>query len=65
VYLCPSEINDRVSLRDGIDQYPLNYAANQGTWLVFDPIGGKLSQGAFMPNAQRMNSGFGSQTLDC
>ena len=49
-YICPSEVNDRASLRDGLDQYPLNYAANQGTWLVFDPITGAQSQGAFMPN---------------
>ena len=52
VYLCPSEINDKASLRDGIDQYPLNYVANQGTWLVFDPIGAMQSQGAFMPNGR-------------
>lgn len=52
VYLCPSEINDKASLRDGIDQYPLNYVANQGTWLVFDPIGGTKSLGAFMPNGR-------------
>ena len=52
IYLCPSEINDRASIRDGIDQYPLNYAANQGTWLVFDPVGRQQSQGAFMPNRQ-------------
>jgi prepilin-type N-terminal cleavage/methylation domain-containing protein len=51
-YICPSEVNDRPSLRDGLDQYPLNYAANQGTWLVFDPVGGLQSQGAFMPNRQ-------------
>jgi prepilin-type N-terminal cleavage/methylation domain-containing protein len=58
VYLCPSEINDRASLRDGIDQYPLNYAANQGTWLVFDPIGGAKSLGAFMPNGRLRAADF-------
>ena len=49
-YICPSEVNDRPSLRDELDQYPLTYAVNQGTWLVFDPVGGAQSQGAFMPN---------------
>jgi prepilin-type N-terminal cleavage/methylation domain-containing protein len=58
VYLCPSELNDRPSLRDGIDQYPLNYAANQGTWLVFDPIGGGQSQGAFIPNGNVRPANF-------
>lgn len=52
VYLCPSEVNDNPSLRDGIDQYPLNYVANQGTWLVFDPIGGTKSLGVFLPNGR-------------
>jgi prepilin-type N-terminal cleavage/methylation domain-containing protein/prepilin-type processing-associated H-X9-DG protein len=57
-YLCPSEVNDRPSLRDDLDQYPLNYAANQGTWLVFDPVGGLQSQGAFLPNRQMRAADF-------
>ncbi len=57
-YLCPSEINDKASLRDGIDQYPLNYVANQGTWLVFDPVGGLQPQGAFMPNGRIRTADF-------
>jgi prepilin-type N-terminal cleavage/methylation domain-containing protein len=58
VYLCPSEINDTPSLRDGLNQYPLNYAANQGTWLVFDPVGGVKSLGAFMPNGNIRPANF-------
>ena len=57
-YLCPSEINDKASLRDGIKQYPVNYGANQGTWLVFDPVGGSQPQGAFMPNGRLRDSDF-------
>src|SRR5258708_3514617 len=57
-YICPSEVNDRQSLRDGLDQYPVNYAANQGTWLGFDPVRGVQSQGAFMPNRQVRAAGF-------
>lgn len=49
IYLCPSETQDRPSFRDGLDQYPLNYACNQGIWLVFDPGGGQLSVGSFLP----------------
>jgi len=46
IYLCPSETRDRAKLPTtptGITRYPLNYAANEGTWLVWDPntgIGG-------------------------
>jgi prepilin-type N-terminal cleavage/methylation domain-containing protein len=57
-YLCPSEIKDRASLRDGLDQYPLNYACNQGTWLVFDPISGARPLGAFMPNGRMRAADF-------
>ena len=58
VYLCPSDINDKPSLRDGIAQYPLNYAANQGTWVVFDPVAGAQSAGAFMPNGNIRAASF-------
>ncbi len=32
IYLCPSEVRDQI--RDN-DNYPLNYAANAGTWFVY------------------------------
>jgi prepilin-type N-terminal cleavage/methylation domain-containing protein len=51
MYLCPSEINDRASVEDGISQYPLNYAANFGTWMVFNPVTGQPGDGAFGPNS--------------
>src|SRR5215471_9765931 len=40
IYLCPSEVRDRAKPPTGsqtITRYPLNYAANEGTWLVWDP----------------------------
>ena len=52
IFLCPSEINDRASDRDGLKQYPINYACNEGTWLVFDPSGAQQSSGAFLPNSR-------------
>lgn len=52
VYLCPSETQDHPSLRDGLDQYPLNYACNQGVWLVFDPTSSQQSNGVFLPNVR-------------
>ncbi len=47
--LCPSEPNDRVrNANDGSPiHYPLNYAANVGTWLVYDPATQKLGDGVF------------------
>src|SRR5262249_7404647 len=49
IYLCPSEVNDRPKPPTGtqsITRYPLNYAANQGTWLVWDPATGLGGHGA-------------------
>ncbi|MFN0055583.1 MAG: DUF1559 domain-containing protein [Planctomycetales bacterium] len=51
VYMCPSEVNDRPSNSDGLRQYPINYACNQGPWFVFDPAGPQ-GQGSFLPNAR-------------
>ncbi len=46
-YLCPSEKNDRIRLKNGAPiHYPLNYAANAGTWFVFDPSNGRVGPGA-------------------
>ena len=48
-YLCPSEENDRVRL-DGTtpEHYPLNYAANAGTWFVYDPVTKATGSGALL-----------------
>ena len=51
-YMCPSEINDRQSMADGLQQYPVNYAANMGTWMVYNPIGNIGGNGAFAPNTR-------------
>src|SRR5207244_2702456 len=37
IYLCPSEINDKAKPGTPINRYPLNYAANVGSWLVWNP----------------------------
>lgn len=49
-YLCPSEINDRQSGADELAQYPLNYGANMGTWMVFNPQKNSGGDGMFAPN---------------
>jgi prepilin-type N-terminal cleavage/methylation domain-containing protein len=44
-YMCPSEVNDFG--RPGIlNRYPQTYAANVGTWLIFDPFTGLAGDGA-------------------
>lgn len=54
VLLCPTEIKDTVRLDSaGVpEHYPLNYAANVGTYLVFNPTNGANGGGALAPNAR-------------
>ncbi len=51
-YMCPSEVNDRQSNADGLKQYPINYGANMGTWMVYNPSNGMGGNGAFAPNSR-------------
>lgn len=49
IYLCPSEINDRAkpgSSATAITRYPLNYAANVGSWMIWNPTNGQGGDGA-------------------
>jgi prepilin-type N-terminal cleavage/methylation domain-containing protein len=51
IYLCPSEVNDRAkpgSTPTAITRYPLNYAANVGSWLVWNPTTGQGGDGAIV-----------------
>jgi prepilin-type N-terminal cleavage/methylation domain-containing protein len=47
IYLCPSEVNDRARPDGAVTHYPLNYGANIGVWLVFNPNTGQPGDGAF------------------
>jgi type II secretory pathway pseudopilin PulG len=51
--VCPSEVRAvprAPSTPTGVTHFPLSYAANLGTWLVFDPSGQQTSNGAFVVN---------------
>lgn len=50
IYMCPSEINDRERITPKLIHYPLNYAFNEGTWFIYDPVTGNVGDGAFHPN---------------
>ena len=51
LFLCPSEINDRRRGEGTAEEnYPLNYAANMGTWFVLDPATQAHGAGAFKTN---------------
>ncbi len=54
VFLCPSEINDRMNG----NHWPINYAANVGEWLVWNPASGQIGTGAFGPNSRLSTRDF-------
>jgi prepilin-type N-terminal cleavage/methylation domain-containing protein/prepilin-type processing-associated H-X9-DG protein len=50
VYLCPDEITDRARDTSIPVRYPLSYAANVGSWFVYDPNKGQGGDGAIPIN---------------
>lgn len=55
LFFCPSEANDKPKLSSttGLpDNYYINYAANVGVWLVWDPATAQGGEGAFYPNSR-------------
>ena len=53
MYLCPSEVNDTVRLKNGeAHVYPQNYGFNFGTWLVYDPVSSQRGDGPFYVNSK-------------
>jgi len=52
VLLCPTERRDRPRIDGAERHYPLNYAVNMGSWLVFDPADQAVTDGAFQVNSR-------------
>ena len=50
IYVCPSEINAKPRPDGAITHFPLNYAANMGTWFVYDPTTQQTGDGALVVN---------------
>ena len=53
IYVCPSEVNDRVRVDSSGKPYtyPHTYGFNFGTWLVYDPATGQGGDGVFFVNS--------------
>jgi prepilin-type N-terminal cleavage/methylation domain-containing protein len=60
VLLCPSDPNDRqrVDANGNPHHYPLNYAFNGGTWMVYNPNTGQGGDGATAPNSRLRPASF-------
>ncbi len=53
IYVCPSELNDRVRVdaNNAPYVYPQTYGFNFGTWFVYNPANGVGGDGVFFPNS--------------
>ena len=51
IYLCPSDINDMPRPDGALTHYPVSYGANNGTWMVWNPVTGAGGDGMFYPNS--------------
>jgi prepilin-type N-terminal cleavage/methylation domain-containing protein len=59
IYVSPDEPRDEARLSDGEpNHYPVNYAANLGTFFVWDPGTGEVGNGAFAPGRGFSSSAF-------
>lgn len=60
VLICPSDPNarQRLSTTGNPEHFPLNYAANLGTYFVYDPVSGRFGDGAFGPNSATRPASF-------
>ena len=61
LYLCPSETNDKPRPPSSPSQpprYPTSYAANVGSWFVYNPNNGIGGDGAFAMNKELLFSDF-------
>jgi prepilin-type N-terminal cleavage/methylation domain-containing protein len=50
VFRCPSDVTREAELAGGPAPRPLSYAANFGTWFIYDPQTGQGGDGAFVVN---------------
>lgn len=60
-YVCPSEIKaeERApSTPTGVTHFPVNYGANLGTWMIYDPVSKRLNDGAFVYNRKLSFKGY-------
>ncbi len=66
VFRCPSDITREAEYAGGPARRPLSYAANFGTWFIYDPQTGQGGDGAFVVNRALAPADFHdglSQTL--
>ncbi|MSR52830.1 MAG: DUF1559 domain-containing protein [Gemmataceae bacterium] len=58
IYICPSEINARLRQDGALMHFPLSYAANMGTWFVYDPATQQSGDGALVVNRTSSTADF-------
>jgi prepilin-type N-terminal cleavage/methylation domain-containing protein len=57
-YICPSEVNAVPRVTATLTHFPINYAINYGTWLVYNAPTRQTGDGAFVVNAKLTDASF-------
>ncbi len=52
LFMCPSEVNDTAYVDGAVTYYPLSYAANYGSWFIWNPVTNQSGDGLFGPNSK-------------
>ena len=52
LFMCPSEVNDTAYVDGTVTYYPLSYAANYGSWFIWNPVTNQAGDGLFGPNTR-------------
>lgn len=51
-FICPGDVNDRARPDGALTQYPCTYAANMGSWFIYDAVTGQGGDGALPVNGR-------------
>ncbi|MGN6136655.1 MAG: DUF1559 family PulG-like putative transporter [Aureliella sp.] len=57
-YVCPSEIKAIPRVSTTLSHFPINYAINYGTWLVYNAPNRQTGDGAFVVNARLTDGSY-------
>jgi hypothetical protein len=57
-YVCPSEISANPRVTPTLTHFPINYAINYGTWLVYNAPTRQTGDGAFVVNARLTDGSY-------
>ena len=52
LFLCPSDVNDKMYVDGALNHWPVSYGANYGEWFLWNPANRQYGSGVFGPNSR-------------